>query len=143
MARTLEELICDGLAKTAYPDHEACWLWPSTNNRYGDIRVTVGYDRSKTRIRNGRNRGHPSIQQPHKAHRAVWAYIKGERVPDHMVLDHLCGNEACVNPAHLDMVTLVENSRRRNRHAVLGLNINAAPQPKAWTLFNDLDEDAA
>jgi hypothetical protein len=142
MARTLEELIRDGLAQTAYPNPDLCWLWPFTQKGYGAIDVVLGYDYSKRNISNGQFRGHRAIVERHKAHRATWAHIKGERVPDHMVLDHLCGNRACVNPAHLDMVTLIENSRRGNKHAALGLNMNAAPQPKAWTLFNDLGEDA-
>ena len=36
-----------------------------------------------------------------KAHRAVWALTR-EPLPDGLVLDHLCRNRRCVNPAHLE-----------------------------------------
>lgn len=38
------------------------------------------------------------------AHRAVYEINVGP-VPDGLVLDHLCRNRACCNPAHLDPVT--------------------------------------
>lgn len=42
------------------------------------------------------------------AHR--WAYIeRNGRVPEGLVLDHLCRNPSCVNPDHLEAVTQREN----------------------------------
>lgn len=45
------------------------------------------------------------------AHRVSYEIANGP-IPDGMVLDHLCRNPACVNPAHLDAVPQRENVRR-------------------------------
>lgn len=47
------------------------------------------------------------------AHRIGWELYRGP-VPESLVLDHLCRRKNCVNPDHLDPVTVGENSKRRN-----------------------------
>jgi hypothetical protein len=46
-----------------------------------------------------------------KAHRISWELLRG-RIPDDLVLDHICRNHGCVNPDHLEPVTLRENVLR-------------------------------
>jgi hypothetical protein len=78
---------------TAPPDHAPhlgpCWLW--TSGRNAD--------------------GYASFGQNGTAHRWIWIEINGP-VPDGLELDHLCRVRHCVNPAHLEPVTHLENIRR-------------------------------
>lgn len=46
-----------------------------------------------------------------RAHRAVYEAYVGP-IPDGLTLDHLCRTPRCVNPAHLEPVTMRENVLR-------------------------------
>lgn len=69
-----------------------CWLWKAgrdTRNK------PVLYWNDKT----------------NKAHRVIYEVLVGE-VPEGLVLDHLCRDQSCVNPDHLEAVTSSENALR-------------------------------
>ncbi len=70
-----------------------CWNWQ------GHLTVD-GYGLKR---RDGRKIG---------AHRFYYELHEGP-IPEGLMLDHLCHNPACVNPAHLEPVTVKENARRR------------------------------
>jgi hypothetical protein len=60
-------------------------------------------------------------------HRAVWQWVYGE-IPDGMTVDHLCHNRACVEIAHLRILTNYENARRTSgRDWPLGQCVNGHP----------------
>lgn len=45
------------------------------------------------------------------AHRAVYELLV-EPIPEGLTIDHLCRVPLCVNPSHLEPVTMAENIRR-------------------------------
>lgn len=71
-----------------------------------------------------------------KAHRYSYEFFVG-KIPNRMVIDHLCRNRSCVNPKHLEVVSLYENIMRGegiaaqsakkkfclNNHPLSGLNV--------------------
>lgn len=75
---------------------DGCWEWQGIKypTGYGQISLWLG-DRQTTR----------------RAHRVGYELLVGA-IPDGLVLDHLCENRACVNPAHLEPVTQSVNVRR-------------------------------
>lgn len=69
-----------------------CWAWLGRVNHGGYGQMIVG-------------------RAAKLAHRVAYEMFIGP-IPDGMVLDHLCRVRSCVNPLHLDPVTLVENVKR-------------------------------
>ena len=70
-----------------------CWLWT------GNICSDTGYGRFHYRGRNV------------KAHRISYVATYGEHDPE-LVIDHLCRVRHCVNPDHMEVVTVGENTNR-------------------------------
>lgn len=75
---------------------DRCWLW--TGGKCGESR---GLPYGKFKM-NGKQ---------WQAHRAAYVLFRGP-IPDNLPLDHLCRNTLCVNPDHLDPVTIAENNAR-------------------------------
>ena len=74
---------------------DGCWVW------IGGI-SSAGYGRFH--LNGGQH-----------AHRVSYELHVG-KIPKGLVLDHLCRNRACVNPSHLDPVSLVENIKRGDHY---------------------------
>ena len=80
------------LVKIDFGADGGCWVWTACRNRKG-----YGMVRFAGKVRS--------------AHRAVYTQLAGP-IPEGMQLDHLCRVRACVNPAHLEVVTAQENTAR-------------------------------
>lgn len=74
-----------------------CWLWQRALSDYS--REGSGYGQFQLRGVNI------------KAHRYSYEAFVGP-IPDGLHIDHLCRIRRCVNPAHLEPVTCLENVRR-------------------------------
>lgn len=73
---------------------EGCWNWLGWKNRQGYGLMRKGPVR-------------------YIAHRISYEIHKGE-IPKGLIMDHLCRNCSCVNPDHLEAVTVKENTMRGN-----------------------------
>lgn len=82
-------------AKVLRAGENDCWEWQGYRRPSGHGTFRVGGKGSS----------------PVHAHRVAYALSVGP-IPDGLHLDHLCRNPGCVNPAHMERVTLVENTRR-------------------------------
>lgn len=85
------------LAKVAAHSEEECWTWLGATNDRGYPRWGYGPSGAQVNV---------------YAHRFSYETLIGP-IPDGLTVDHLCRNIVCVNPAHMELVTKSENTRRR------------------------------
>lgn len=78
---------------------EECVEWPGRRHRTGYGGVTFD-SRGKNRL---------EVQ----SHRLAYLFGKGD-IPHKMVVNHICNNKACCNPAHLEVLA-------RSHNAALGI----------------------
>lgn len=74
------------------PQPDGCWLWTGGHNDRGYAKFSI----------NGKST---------YAHRWAYEHFVGP-IPAGLYIDHLCRTPGCVNPAHLEPVTHVENVSR-------------------------------
>lgn len=73
-------------------DDNGCWNWTAFRDKDGYAKIKIN---------------NKSLM----AHRFIFEYFNGEICPD-LTIDHLCRNRSCVNPIHLEQVTMRENNLR-------------------------------
>lgn len=69
---------------------DGCWLWKGGRNRYGYGSLT--YDNTRW-----------------LAHRLAWVLTNGIAIEKGVVVRHKCDNPTCVNPAHLELGSRLDN----------------------------------
>lgn len=74
-------------------DRSQCWQWIGSKNNHGYGQI------------HSLEHGDPAMITAHRAS----LRIHGIDVPHGLVVDHMCHNKGCVNPAHLRFVTQLEN----------------------------------
>ena len=79
-----------------------CWPWLGSRSGFGHGHLYRGGGRDAATYVN--------------AHRVAFELTRGP-ISAGLVLDHLCGNPLCCNPAHLEPVTIGENTIRGGRAA--------------------------
>ncbi len=83
----------DGPIPTTDPSLGPCWIWISAERGKGYGGFYIGEGRTAL------------------AHRIAYQLVKGP-IPEGFNLDHLCRTRFCVNPGHLEPVTLRKNILR-------------------------------
>lgn len=72
---------------------DGCWIWQGQQGKYY-------------------GRWYAGDTEERWAHRIAYRLHHGEPVPHGLTVDHLCRVTMCVNPLHMEAVTLEENLRR-------------------------------
>jgi hypothetical protein len=92
---TIEDRI---IANSVLDPESECWIWIGRRDRNGYGKINV---------RDGRK--HVTAW----AHRVAYEAFVGP-IPKRMSVDHTCACAACVNPAHLRLLTISANTADRN-----------------------------
>src|ERR1700693_1847371 len=98
-------------------DTDSCWLWKSPIARNGYARFSV---RSNLKV---------------LVHRFAFSKVVGE-IPPELTLDHLCRNRACLNPWHLEPVTMRINILRGNGFAAKNARVTHCPKGHEYSAGN-------
>ena len=70
-----------------------------------------------------------------RVNRLSYLLIGGKSLTPGLVLDHLCRNRRCINPDHLEEVTVKENNLRGN--GIGGINARKTECPRKHKLVGD------
>lgn len=90
---TQEQLVRNFMNRANIGPKHQCWEWTGTIDNKGYGKISAGANKLVY------------------AHRLAWELMIGP-IPKGLVIDHLCRNHSCVNPDHMEVVTIKENVLR-------------------------------
>lgn len=82
------------IEKSVITEPSLCWLWSGSKNNKGYGRA-YSFDNKKNML----------------SHRISYEAFIG-KIPKDMTVDHLCLLVSCVNPFHMELVSVSENTKR-------------------------------
>lgn len=83
--------VIEALKSRTLKTEDGCWLWQKTCDSWGYPQISVAS-------------GHTA-----KAHRLMYQAVNGGRLDANLTIHHICAQRSCVNPEHLQAVTIREN----------------------------------
>ncbi len=98
------------IAAKIQPSADGCWLW--IGGKYWDGYGLVNFTSPRTTRR---------------AHRVVYETVRGP-IPKGLVTDHLCRVRYCVNPQHIEIVSIRENLLRGETSTARNAAVTHCPQ---------------
>ncbi len=99
-----------------------CWWWTGNtrSSRYGQMGIGKLPDGTRAYV---------------LAHRIMFTLVHGP-IPDGLTIDHLCRNTFCVNPDHLEAVSMRENILRGTSFSAINATKTHCPKGHAYDLAN-------
>ncbi len=96
------------LSKIIVKQSSGCWVYTGAKHNQGYGLISIGNNMKL-------------------AHRVSYeAFVS--KIPNGLTIDHLCKNRRCINPEHLEPVTMIENLRRGNGVGVINSRKTACPK---------------
>lgn len=113
--RTLEERFWSKVDRRGPAE---CWIWRAHIDRYGYGQFGVDLPGKR-------------LESAHRVSYQIAHHLPPPPVSSGLNIDHLCRNHACVNPTHLELVTIWENTLRGN--ALTARNARKTRCPRGHT----------